>query len=181
MLTITCDLQASVEHVIGCPDVIIVKLQQSVIFKKRRPPAVGISLQQTKSLLVTALQSWWYSHNSKCYNGVTEHDPLTSTAMDWFWRSQGRRCGWGRDASQYAVREASAPIPSREDVVREIEGRGREGRRLQRSSNSDPWRPAWERSDRNHSWKCIAKKRKSERKKNTHWEMRKLHGAYTVD
>uniref|UniRef100_A0A3Q1BED1 BAR domain-containing protein n=1 Tax=Amphiprion ocellaris TaxID=80972 RepID=A0A3Q1BED1_AMPOC len=39
--------QASLEHVIGRPSVVIVKLQQRVILKKSRPPAAGISLRQT--------------------------------------------------------------------------------------------------------------------------------------
>lgn len=68
--------------------------------------------------------------------------------------------GRGRVTSQYAVREAKAPKPSSEegDRVREDsekEDRGRDGRRLHKSSDSDPLSPALERSDRNHSWKCI--------------------------
>lgn len=64
--------------------------------------------------------------------------------------------GRGRVTSQYAVREASAPKPSREEGDRdredsEKEDRGRDGRRLQRSSESEPLIPALGRSDRNHS------------------------------
>lgn len=86
--------------------------------------------------------------------------PLTFTATDWACRSQGGRMGRGRVTSQYAVREAKAPKPSSEegDRVREDsekEGRGRDGRRLHKSSDSDPLSPALERSDCNHSWKCI--------------------------
>lgn len=69
--------------------------------------------------------------------------------------------GRGRVTSQYAVREAKAPKPSREEgdrdrEDREKEDRGRDGRRLHKSSDSDPLRPVLDRSDRNHSWKCIA-------------------------
>lgn len=69
--------------------------------------------------------------------------------------------GRGRVTSQYAVREARAPKPSREEgdrdrEDREKEDRGRDGRRLHKSSDSDPLRPVLVRSDRNHSWKCIA-------------------------
>lgn len=63
--------------------------------------------------------------------------------------------GRGRVTSQYAVREAKAPKPSSEEGDRVREDRGRDGRRLQKSSDSDPLSPALERSDRNHSWKCI--------------------------
>lgn len=71
--------------------------------------------------------------------------------------------GRGRVTSQYAVREARAPKPSREEGDRdkedsEKEDRGRDGRRLQKSSDSDPLSPALERSERNHSWKCITER-----------------------
>lgn len=58
----------------------------------------------------------------------------------------GRR----RVTSQYAVREARAPIPSREEGDREREERekeddeGREGRRLQKSSLTGPRTPPLE-------------------------------------
>lgn len=66
--------------------------------------------------------------------------------------------GRGRVTSQYAVREARAPKPSREEGDSEKEDRGRDGRRLQKSSDSDPLSPALERSERNHSWKCITER-----------------------
>ena len=77
--------------------------------------------------------------------------------------------GRGRVTSQYAVREARAPNPSREDgdrdrEDREKEDRGRDGKRLQKSSDSELLSPALERSDRNHSWKCIAEREKKKRK-----------------
>lgn len=81
--------------------------------------------------------------------------------------------GRGRVTSQYAVREARAPKPSREEgdsdrEDREKEDRGRDGRRLQKSSDSDPLSPAPERSDRNHSPKCITERRgHKQEKKNT--------------
>ena len=95
---------------------------------------------------------------------VSDHDPLTFTATDWAWRSHGGRMGRGRVTSQYAVREASAPRPSREDGDRDSEDRdkedrGRDGRSLQKSSASAPLSPELERSDPNHSWKCIAERR----------------------
>lgn len=70
--------------------------------------------------------------------------------------------GRGRVTSQYAVMEAKAPKPSTEEGDREREDRekeeerGRDGRRLHKSSDSELLSPAPERSDRNHSWKCIA-------------------------
>lgn len=65
--------------------------------------------------------------------------------------------GRGRVTSQYAVMEAKAPKPSTEEGDREKEEeRGRDGRRLHKSSDSEPLSPVLERSDRNHSWKCIA-------------------------
>jgi len=42
----TCNPQSSLEHVKGRPRVIVVKLQQRVVFKKSRSPAAGISLQR---------------------------------------------------------------------------------------------------------------------------------------
>lgn len=70
--------------------------------------------------------------------------------------------GRGRVTSQYAVREARAPKPSREEGDRDKEDseedRGRDGRRLQKSSDSDPLSPELERSERNHSWKCITER-----------------------
>lgn len=71
--------------------------------------------------------------------------------------------GRGRVTSQYAVREARAPKPSREEgdsekEDSEKEDRGRDGRRLQKSSDSDPLSPALERSECNHSWKCITER-----------------------
>lgn len=45
MCVITCNPQAPLEHVKHCPGVIIVKLQQIVIFQKSGSPAAGISLQ----------------------------------------------------------------------------------------------------------------------------------------
>ncbi len=168
----TCDAQASLEHVVGRPGVIVVKLQQWVIFKESRSPAAGISLQQTRQ--VTLIHSYdidmSHLHKSKQDDAGGDRDPLTSTATDWACRSQGGRMGRGRVTSQYAVREARAPKPSREEgdrvrEDREKEDRGRDGRRLQKSSDSDPLSPALERSDRNHSWKCIAEKRGQGEKK----------------
>lgn len=54
--------------------------------------------------------------------------------------------GRGRVTSQYAVSEASAPKPSSEDGDRdsedsEKEDRGKDGRRLHRSSESEPLIP----------------------------------------
>lgn len=76
--------------------------------------------------------------------------------------------GRGRVTSQYAVREARAPKPSREEgdrdredreEDREKDDRGRDGRRLHKSSeDSEPRSPVLERSDRNHSGKCIAER-----------------------
>lgn len=71
--------------------------------------------------------------------------------------------GRGRVTSQNAVREARAPKPSREEGDRdkedsEKEDRGSDGRRLQKSSDSDPLSPVLERSERNHSWKCITER-----------------------
>lgn len=66
--------------------------------------------------------------------------------------------GRGRLTNQYAVREARAPKPSREEDDRgreDREARGRDGRKLHKSSDSECLSPALERSDRNHSWKCI--------------------------
>lgn len=87
--------------------------------------------------------------------------------------------GRGRVASQYAVREARAPKPSREEgdrdrEDREKEDRGRDGRRLQKSSDSEPLSPALERSDRNHSWKCIAERRGQQK------ESSETEGKYVV-
>lgn len=69
--------------------------------------------------------------------------------------------GRGRVTSQYAVSEARAPRPSREEGDsdsddREKDDSDRDGRRPRRSSESEPLSPALERSDRNHSWKCIS-------------------------
>lgn len=102
----------------------------------------------------------------------TNHDALTSTATDWAVRSQGGRMGRGRVTSQYAVREARAPKPSKEVGDRDREDRekldrGRDGRRLQKSSDSDPLIPVLERSERNHSWKCIAERWWQKQRKTT--------------
>lgn len=99
----------------------------------------------------------------KCTN-----DALTSTATDWACRSQGGRIGRGRYTSQYAVKEAKAPKPSSEEGDRDREDREKEdtgnvGRRLQKSSDSELLIPALERSDRNHSWKCITERREREK------------------
>lgn len=75
--------------------------------------------------------------------------------------------GRGRVTSQYAVMEAKALKPSTEEGDREREDREKEeerGRRLHKSSDSEPLSPAPERSDRNHSWNCIAERRKKEKK-----------------
>lgn len=88
-------------------------------------------------------------HNCKHKDADWAREPLTFTATDWACRSQGGRMGRGRVTSQYAVREARAPKPSREEgdrerEDREKEDRGRDGRRLQKSSDSDPLSPALE-------------------------------------
>lgn len=65
--------------------------------------------------------------------------------------------GRGRVTSQYAVKEARAPIPSREDGDREREekekedDKGREGTRLQKSLFSGPRTPPLVPRDCNHS------------------------------
>lgn len=65
--------------------------------------------------------------------------------------------GRGLVTSQYAVKEARAPMPSREEGDRERderekeEERGSEGRRLQKSSPSGTLTPPLVRRDRNHS------------------------------
>lgn len=64
--------------------------------------------------------------------------------------------GRGRVTSQYAVSEASAPRPSREDDDRDSEdsekdGRGRDGSRFHTPSKSEPLVPEPGRSDRNQS------------------------------
>lgn len=64
--------------------------------------------------------------------------------------------GRGRVTSQYAVSEASAPKPSREDGDRDSEDsekddRGRDGSRFHKSSKLEPLVPEPGRSDRNHS------------------------------
>lgn len=41
----TCDAQSSLKHVIVRPGVLVVKLQQRIIFEKSRSPAAGISLE----------------------------------------------------------------------------------------------------------------------------------------
>jgi len=82
------------------------------------------------------------SNNDDLYTYIAMiHDLLTPTATDWACRSQGGRIGRGRVINQYAVNEARAPKPSREEVDREKDDRVKEcrdGRRLQRSSDSDP-------------------------------------------
>lgn len=65
--------------------------------------------------------------------------------------------GRGRVTSQYAASDARAPKPSREEGDRE--DRERVGRRLHKSSNSDPLSPTLERSVVSHSWKCIPERR----------------------
>lgn len=92
--------------------------------------------------------------------------------------------GRGRVTSQYAVREARAPKPSREEgdsdrEDREKEDRGRDGRRLQKSSDSDPLSPAPERSDRNHSPKCITERRGHKQEKKKYPINVKLYGVLT--
>lgn len=73
--------------------------------------------------------------------------------------------GRGRVTSQYAVRDARAPKPSREEGNRDKEGSGRDGRRLRKCSDSDPLSPVLERSDRNQSWKCITDRIKTTKTK----------------
>ena len=77
------------------------------------------------------------------------------------------------------MREAKAPKPSSEEGDRDREDREKEdtgnvGRRLQKSSDSEPLRPVLERSDRNHSWKCITERREKERNR------RKLQGCFDI-
>lgn len=84
--------------------------------------------------------------------------------------------GRGRVTSQYAVMEAKAPKPSTEEGDREEE-RGRDGRRLHKSSDSEPLSPVLERSDRNHSRKCIAEETGCRKGKISSQKGRKLHGA----
>lgn len=141
---LTCDLQASLEHVVGRPGVVVVKLQQGVVLKKSRSPAAGISLQRHAT--VRQLDGKSHVHWREHYDG---RNPLTFTATDWACRSQGGRMGRGRVTSQYAVREARAPKPSREEGDRDSEDKekednGRDGRRLLASSDSDTLSPALE-------------------------------------
>lgn len=49
-LVSTCDPQASLEHVVERPGVIVVELQQRIIFKKSRAPAAGISLEANHAI-----------------------------------------------------------------------------------------------------------------------------------
>lgn len=93
------------------------------------------------------------------------HGPLTFTATDWAPRSQGGSMGRGRLISQYAVMEATAPKPSREEVDRDKEGRGG-GRGSRRPHNSSVFERELKPSDNSHSRNCIAKK-KGQKKKNS--------------
>lgn len=86
----TCDPQASLEHVVERPGVIIVELQQRVVFEQSRPPAAGIALQRADQVS---------THKTiQRVNG--RRLPLTFTATDWAWRSQGGRMARGRVTSQ---------------------------------------------------------------------------------
>lgn len=112
---------------------------------------------------------------------------LTFTATDWACRSHGGRMGRGRVTSQYAVMEAKAPKPSREErdrdrEDREKEDRGRDGRRLHKSSDSDPdpLSPALERSVSNHSWKSIAERQRTETKQKKKETASETEGSYMV-
>lgn len=51
--SITCDTEASLEQIISRPHIVIVKLQQGVVFEKSGPPAARISLQPRKSSLMS--------------------------------------------------------------------------------------------------------------------------------
>lgn len=102
---------------------------------------------------------------------------ITCTGTDWAFRSQGGRMERGRETSQYAVMDAKAPSPMREDGERDREEREKgEGRRLRISSTSAfPNPPLLGRRERNHSCNCIAERKKKTEKNELFYTYKKLH------
>lgn len=67
MIEATCDPQSSLEHVVVCPGIFVVKVQQRIIFKESRAPAAGISLH------TNSLSTLGRSHSASQHAAAATH------------------------------------------------------------------------------------------------------------